>query len=99
MFSELGVKVATGQCFLEGCVGDRESIEEYVEQWVQQWVHHVKLTNEAKSQPQAAYAALTESLQFESTCSMSFQTMRLLVPLSHILLESFHANSDGREYI
>ena len=49
-------------------MGDRESMEEYIQQRVQKWVHHVeKLTNAAESQPQAAYAALTKSLQFEWT--------------------------------
>ena len=52
LFSELGVKVVTGQRFLGGYVGDRESTEEYVQQQVQNWAQHVeKLTNAAKSQP------------------------------------------------
>ena len=50
-----------------------------------------KLTNVAKSQPQAAYTALTKSLQFEWTylqrvtpnCATAF------APLNHILFESF----------
>ena len=91
-FSELGVKVVTGQRFLGGYVGDRENMEEYVQQQVQKWVHHVeKLTNAAESQPQAAYAALTKSLQFEWTslqcvipdCATAF------APLRDILFERF----------
>ena len=68
LFSELGVKVVTGQHSLGGYAGDHESTEEYVQQRVQKWVHYVeKLTNAAESQPQAAYTALTKSLQFEWT--------------------------------
>ena len=92
LFNELGVKVVTSQRFLGGYVGDRESTEEYVQQQVQNWVHRVeKLTNTATSQPQAAYAALTKSLQVEWTylqrvipnCATAF------APLMHILFESF----------
>ena len=84
----------TGQRFLGGYVGDCECTEEYIHQWVQNWVHHMeKLTNVAKSQPKAAYTALTKSLQFEWTylqgvtpnCATAF------APLNHILFE-FHAN-------
>ena len=88
LFSELGVKVVTGQHSLGGYAGDRESTEEYVQQRVQKWVQYVeKLTNTAESQSQAAYTALTKSLQFEWTylqCVIP-DCVTAFAPLSHIL--------------
>ena len=41
LFSELGVKVVSGQRFLAGYMGDRESTKKYIQQRVQNWVHYV----------------------------------------------------------
>ena len=66
LFDDLGVKVVSGQRFLGSFIGDQEGTCEYVEQKVQLWVRCVeKLAKAAESQPQAAQAALTKSLQFE----------------------------------
>jgi hypothetical protein len=66
LFGELGVAVVTGHRFLGGFIGDQESCNEYVDHKVQMWIRCVeKLTKAAESQPQAAHAALTKSLQFE----------------------------------
>ena len=66
LFVELGVTVVTGHRFLGGFIGDQEGNDEYVKQKVQKWVQCVEsLTKAAESQPQAAHAALTKSLQFE----------------------------------
>ena len=66
LFVELGVTVVIGHRFLGGFIGDQEGNDEYVKQKVQKWVQYVEsLTKAAESQPQAAHAALTKSLQFE----------------------------------
>ena len=66
LFDELGVSVVSGQRFFDGFVDEQDSADEYVEQKVQLWMRCVqKLTKAAESQPQAAHAALTKSLQFE----------------------------------
>ena len=60
------MKVIRGQRYLGGFIGDPEGTKHYVEAKVQTWVTSVdKLSTAAESQPQAAYAALSKSLQFE----------------------------------
>ena len=92
LFGDLGVKVVTGLRFLGGFIGDQESTDDFVEQKVQMWVRCVeKLTKAAGSQPQATYAALTKSLQFEwaylqrviPNCADAF------VPLCEIITANF----------
>ena len=66
MFSNLGVKVVTGNRFLGGFVGDLFNQNSYVTSKVQKWVGHIKvLSDVATAQPQLAYAAFTKSLQHE----------------------------------
>ena len=66
LFDELGVTVVPGQRFLGGFIGNQSGTTEYVEQKVRAWIHCVeKLTKAAESQPQAALAAFTRSLQSE----------------------------------
>ena len=56
----------TGHRFLGSFIGDQEGNDEYVKQKVQKWVQYVEnLTKAAESQPQAAHAVLTKSLQLE----------------------------------
>jgi hypothetical protein len=63
---QLGVQVVSGQRFLGGFVGSTTDREEYVKKKVDYWCAAVrKLAQVAASQPQAAFAALTKSLQFE----------------------------------
>ena len=38
LFSELGVKVVSGQRFLAGYMGDHESTKQYIQQQVLNWV-------------------------------------------------------------
>ena len=65
-FGDIGVKVSRGQRYLAGFIGDPEGTKHYVEAKVQTWVTSIdKLSTAAESQPQAAYAALSKSLQFE----------------------------------
>ena len=60
------MKVIRGQRYLGGFIGDPEGTKHYVEAKVQTWVTSVdKLSTAAESQPQAAYAAFSKSLQFE----------------------------------
>ena len=65
-FGDIGVKVSRGQRYLGGFIGDPVGTKHYVEAKVQTWVTSIdKLSTAAESQPQAAYAALSKSLQFE----------------------------------
>ena len=63
-FADTGVRVVTSYRFLIGCIGDTEGITNYVLSKVSTWVDHIhQLSEIAKEQPQAAYVALTKSLQ------------------------------------
>jgi hypothetical protein len=61
-----GVKVVAGQRFLGGFIGSVTDKELYIQEKVANWSANVeKLASIAVSQPQAAFAALTKSLQCE----------------------------------
>ena len=77
--------VVRGQRYLGGFIGDLEGTTNDVETKVQAWVASVdKLSTAAESQPQAAYAVLSKSLQFElsylqrilPSCDISFAPLR-----------------------
>ena len=60
------MKVVSGSRFLGGYIGDDHGRKEYVKMKVQSWVDSVYcLSDAAKQQPQAAYAALVKSIQCE----------------------------------
>ena len=66
LFRSLGVEVVCDHRFLGGFLGGASARDAFVLAKVDQWVsdiHH--LSHMAESQPQAAYAALTKSLQRE----------------------------------
>ena len=68
LFGHLGVKVVTGQQYLGGFVGSDDERHAFVTKKVQQWCNFVqKFAEIAVTQPQAAYAALSKSLQSEWT--------------------------------
>ena len=64
IFSDLNVKVVTGNRFLGGFMGELSDQNSYVLSKVQKWVGHINvLSNVTTTQPQLAYAAFTKSLQ------------------------------------
>jgi hypothetical protein len=66
LFSDIGVQIVTGQRFLGGYIGCDTGKALYMEKKVKHWNGCIeKLTEIAKSQPQAAFSALTKSLQCE----------------------------------
>eukprot|EP00731_Ephydatia_muelleri_P024359 Em0016g630a len=66
MFQHLGIKVMNGYRFLGGFIGDRESTKQFLDNKITGWVNNLlKLSKAAESQPQAAFAALSKSMQFE----------------------------------
>ena len=54
LFSELGVKVVSGQRFLASYLEDCESTKQYIQQQVLNWVH------QAKSQTQSGICSSNE---------------------------------------
>ena len=64
LFSPLGVKVVTSHRFLGGVIGDNDGQKEFLRSRVKEWSHILNQLSEiAIEQPQAAYAALTKSIQ------------------------------------
>ena len=98
MFGSLGIKVVLGQRFLGSFVGDQHSTEAFINQKVQSWVQCIeKLSKAAESQPQAAYAALSKSLQFEWTYLQWVlpDCANHVSPLRDIINESFWTSLFG----
>ena len=84
-FHDLGIKVLRGHHCLGGFIGDEEHMKRFVDEKVKDWMSHVlKLAKAAEHYPQAAYAALSKSMQFEwsflqrviQNCSASFLCLR-----------------------
>ena len=66
LFEGLGIKVVSNHRFLGGYMGDCQGMEEFVGSKVQTWLRCIqRLSWAAESQPQAALAALSRSVQFE----------------------------------
>ena len=66
LFEGLEVKVVSVHRFLGSHVGDCQPMEEFVGTKVQTWLYCIqRLSWTAELQPQAAFAALSRSVQFE----------------------------------
>ena len=61
-----GIKVVSGYCFRGGFIGSKELTIQFIADKIDAWLVCVdKLAWAAEKQPQAAYAAMAKSLQFE----------------------------------
>ena len=66
LFSEFGVNVVQGQRFLGGFVGAKDEANQWASEKIESWVKSISiLAAVAKKQPQAAYVAVSKSLQNE----------------------------------
>ena len=66
MFSEYGVKVVRSQRLLGGVIGDEAGRLNYIQELVKAWKSNLEsLALIAETQPQAAFSALTKSMQFQ----------------------------------
>ena len=66
MFKPLGIKIVTGRRFLGGFIGGKEDVDQWFKEKIECWVGSVKkISNVAKTQPQAAFTGFTKSLQAE----------------------------------
>ena len=63
MFQHLGIKVVNGYRFLGGFIGDQETTKQFLHNKITGWVNN--LLKAAASQPQAAFSAVSKSMQFE----------------------------------
>ena len=65
LFGDLGIKVVSGSCLLDGFIGDRALVDASVSKKFQLSSQCVQtLSDVAVHQPQATHAALARSLQF-----------------------------------
>ena len=92
MFSPLGVSVVCNHCYLGGFIGELTGQASFVRDKVHRWIADVQcLSKIAEKQPQAAFAALTKSLQCEwqflqcviPNCGSYF------IPLDDVLASTF----------
>ena len=66
VFADLGIKIVCSHRLLEGIIGSYPGRRGFVEDLVKKWISELEcLTTIASSQPQAAFAAFTKSLQFQ----------------------------------
>ena len=66
IFSEYGVKVMRSQRLLGGVIGDEAGRLSYIRELVKAWKSNLEsLALFAETEPQAAFSALTKSMQFQ----------------------------------
>ena len=85
LFGNLGVKIVRGHHFLGGFIGEEEDVHAFVLEKVKTWTSGVgALAETAELYPQAAFAALSKSLQFQwsymqrvvPNCESCFEILR-----------------------
>ena len=100
MFDGSGVNVTlNGRPYLGAAIGSHEYIEEYVNSKVQEWSSTIKILSDiAKSQPQAAFSALTHGLLNKWTYLSRVipNISHLLVPLDDVLRTTLIPAITGR---
>ena len=81
IFQPFGISVVSGHRFLGRFIGDSDSTRQFVQSKVTEWISCImELSKAAEKYPQAAFSALSKSLQFEwtylqrvvSDCSAAF---------------------------
>ena len=90
LFGDLGVQLVNGRRFLGDVIGDCMTADDFVKKKVAMWVDCVeKLSKTATKSPQAAYAALSKSLQ----CEWSYLQLNCggaFVALQDAILKAFY---------
>ena len=89
MFAGSGVNVTLdGRPYLGAVIGSNDYVEEYINSKVRAWSCSINILSDvAKSQPQAAFSALTHGLLSKWTYISRVvpNTSHLLVPLDELL--------------
>ena len=92
VFDGTGIQIVTGRKFLGGFIGGKDDTVNWMEKKIESWVRAVhKLSNAAKSQPQAAFVAFTKSLQAEWAYFQRVMEKSSLFfsPLKEVIVGSF----------
>ena len=93
LFHDLGVRVVTGSRFLGGFVGERSLAADFVSNKVKVWCNCIQqLSDVALVEPQASFAALARSLQFEWNHIQRVipECGTLFAPLQHAINSIFY---------
>ena len=98
LFRDLGISVVTGSRFLGGFVGERSLAADFVSNKVRVWCECIQsLSDVAISEPQASFAALARSLQFEWNHIQRVipECGTLFAPLLHAINSIFYPSLFG----
>ena len=98
LFRDLGISVVTGSRFLGGFVGERSLAADFVSNKVRVWCECIQsLSDVAISEPQASFAALARSLQFEWNHIQRVipECGALFAPLLHAINSIFYLSLFG----
>ena len=91
MFADTGVDIRVDGCrYLGSAIGTPACLDSFVEQKATRWLNLVeKLSSYAETQPQAAYAALTQGLQnkWSFLCRTTPTAAAALTPVEKLLME------------
>jgi len=93
MFHDLGVRVVSGSRFLGGFVGEKSLAADFVSSKVKVWCNCIQqLSDVATVEPQASFAALAGSLQFEWNHIQQVvpECGSLFAPLQHAINSIFY---------
>ena len=86
-FDHLVVRVVRGHRFWGSIIGDLEAINQFFQGKVKEWTNFITILSEAaQSYPQAAFVALSKSLQFEW-----FHLQRLLPNIGNAFIPVWNA--------
>ena len=98
LFHDLGVSVVTGSRFLGGFVGERSLTVDFVSTKVKVWCECIQsLSDVAIGEPQASFAALARSLQYEwnHIHQVIPECVTLFAPLQHAINSIFYPSLFG----
>ena len=100
VFSDAGINITTdGRPYLGGAIGSLEYINQFVKAKVEEWSSSIKILAEiARTQPHAAFSALTHGLLSKWTylCRVQPDISNLLVPLDDLLRTHLFPALTGR---
>jgi hypothetical protein len=91
IFKGTGVKIANGRRDLGAALGEDVFLDEYIKKLVREWVQELETLSEiARSQPHAAYAAFTHGLQHKwSFAQRTMQMSDHLAPVEEAIRNKF----------
>ena len=100
IFKDLKLNIVSGKRFLGGFIGSSDDTEQWLNDQIQKWIQSVeKLSKVARTQPQAAFVAMTKSLQMEWTFIQRVMKNSEVnfIPLKRAIIDNFLPDLFGSE--